>query len=370
MNLPQPNRRRGQPLFALGLIVLGWVGVRSALWAASDLGNQPATVTADREWPMPAAKLDPRVEAKRDEHVPPLAAPRPTVIVPLEHPDHPTVRPQTIVPPRIAAGHQLLFQAGTAAFQPQHSEVAAGAIAPSQTPSAPALALRAERPSRWSADAWVLWRQGGNGYNLPGRGLPGAILYSGAYGASQAGLVVRYRLAPDSGHRPALYVRASSGYDRPRGEELAAGLAARPLPKVPIAVMGEVRATRVVDATVVRPAVALVTELPPENLPFELRGEAYVQAGWVGGKGQTAFIDGQARADRHIGKLGKAELRLGGGAWIGAQRGTGRVDLGPSLRLDLPVAGINTRLSADYRIRVAGSAAPGNGAAVTFSAGF
>lgn len=371
MNLPRGRQRRGQPLVALALVLLCWVGVRSILWAASDYAADRQSLAAARRSAARApATIPGTVEARSGEGPEHEVTPRPTTIVPLGSVDRPDMRPKTAVPPRIGWGHQLLFQAGTAAFLPVQQELAAEMLSAPQSPTAPSLALRSRQLSRWSADGWVLWRQGGNGYNLPGRGLPGAILYSGAYGASQAGLVVRYRLAPESGHRPALYVRASSGYDRPRGEELAAGLAARPLPKVPVAVMGEVRATRISDATEVRPAVAVVTELLPVDLPFQLRGEAYVQAGWVGGKGQTAFVDGQARFDRHLAKLGGAELRVGAGAWVGAQRGTSRVDLGPSLRVDLPLAGINTRLSADYRIRVAGSAAPGNGVAITFSAGF
>ena len=69
-------------------------------------------------------------------------------------------------------------------------------------------------------------------------------------------------------------------------------------------------------------------------------------------------------------RAGKAQLRLGAGAWGGAQDGAKRLDLGPSASFDLPVGRVNTRLSADYRFRVAGDAAPGSGAAVTFSAGF
>lgn len=370
MNLPRGKGRRGQPLITLTLVLLGWVGVRSVLWAASDNAEAGKSQAVAGRSPILPATARGAIEVKGQAGPERDPAPRPTTIIPLDSADRPVMRPQTAVPPRIAAGHQLLFQAGAAAFPTAQDELAADTIPPALSPSAPPLAMRPKQLSRWSADGWVMWRQGGNGYNLPGRALPGAILYSGAYGASQAGLVVRYRLGRESGHRPALYLRASSGYDRPRGEELAAGLAMRPVPKVPLAVMGEVRATRVIDAANVRPAAAVVTEIPPTNLPFGLRGEVYAQAGWVGGKGQTAFVDGQARVDRRLGDLGKAELRLGAGAWGGAQRGTSRADIGPSLRLDLPVAGINTRLSADYRIRVAGSAAPGNGVAITFSAGF
>ncbi|NCU12812.1 MAG: hypothetical protein GXC70_11780, partial [Sphingomonadaceae bacterium] len=78
----------------------------------------------------------------------------------------------------------------------------------------------------------------------------------------------------------------------------------------------------------------------------------------------------QARVEKPAWRAGKAELRLGAGAWGGAQDGARRVDVGPTATLDFPVGPVNTRLSADYRFRLAGTAAPGSGAAVTFSAGF
>ena len=378
MTLPRRKARRGQPLVALALLLVGWVGVRTVLWASSDGSSEKGIregagqAIAPRPPVQPDAAVRPDAFGPQSEPLRPAGEPlrRPTTIVPLVAPGSSDPRPRTEVSPRIAAGHQLLLLAGASAFPASPQERAAGSLPPPMSPSALPLAGRAKPLSRWSADGWVMWRQGGNGYNLPGRGLPGAILYSGAYGASQAGLVLRYRLAADNEHRPALYVRASSGQDHPRGEELAAGLALRPLTKVPVAVMGEVRATRTIAATLVRPAAAVVTELPVQHLPLGLRAEVYAQAGWVGGKGQTAFLDGQVRIDRRVGGFGGAELHAGAGAWGGAQQGASRLDIGPSLRLDLPIAGANTRLGADYRIRAAGSAAPGNGVAITFSAGF
>lgn len=237
-------------------------------------------------------------------------------------------------------------------------------------PPVPYLPTAGTEARRWSGDGWLLWRQGGVGYNLPGAGLPGASLTSGAYGGSQAGLVLRYRLAPSSALRPTLYLRASTGLHYPRGEELAAGFVLRPLGKLPVAVMGEGRVTRTTSGTVVRPAVALVSELPPAKLPLGLRGEAYGQAGWVGGKDQTPFIDGQVRIEKPVVRSGSVELRLGAGAWGGAQKGASRLDLGPTATLDLPIGPVGSRLSADYRFRVSGNAAPGSGVAVTLSAGF
>jgi hypothetical protein len=260
--------------------------------------------------------------------------------------------------------------AGMADMPMPEDAVAADLGQAAATPPVPYLPGARQQAQRWSADGWILWREGGNGFNLPGAGLPGASLPSGAYGSSQAGLVLRYRLSPDSGHRPTLYLRASSGLYRPRGEELALGLALRPLPKLPVALMAEGRVTRTASGDVIRPAFAAVTELPPLPLPLGLRGEAYGQAGWVGGKDKTPFIDGQARLDKAVVRSGNAELRLGAGAWGGAQKGASRLDMGPSATFDLPVGRVNTRLSADYRFRVTGDAAPGSGAAITFSAGF
>jgi hypothetical protein len=381
MKLPQPPTRRGQPLTALAMLLLLWVSARTALWAASPLEADQLVMTAKPASASPVKAGGPVVQtaaepatssqipAPTDSPIRPI--PAPVTSVPIEPVPEPSTRAPEPLPPRIAAGHQLLFIAGVSALpMPEEARAAATIVDPVQSPPVPYLPTARAESLRWSADGWILWRQGGNGFNLPGAGLPGASLPSGAYGSSQAGMVLRYRLAPDSPLRPTLFLRASSGLYRPRGEELAVGLALRPLPKLPVAVMGEARVTRTSSGDVVRPAVALVSEFPPVSLPLGLRGESYVQGGWVGGKDRTPFIDGQARIDKPVAKSGSAELRLGAGAWGGAQRGANRLDVGPTATLDLPVGPINTRLSADYRFRVAGDAAPGSGAAVTFSAGF
>lgn len=374
MRVPQRSTRRGQPLAALALVLLAWIGARTALWAASP-AEEPAPAVLAPPSASPAA-IRPMDSGKTRRDAAPqrprTAPPAPQVMPRLAPPPAPVASPSTEPPPsqpRIAAGHQLLFLAGMEAMPlPEDAVAAAPPLAAS--PPVPYLPAARTEAVRWSADGWILWRQGGNGFNLPGAGLPGASLPAGAYGSSQAGAVLRYRLAPASAMRPTLYLRATSGLYAPRGEELAAGLSFRPLPRLPVAVMGEARVTRTVSGDVVRPAAALVSEFPPVSLPLGLRGEAYVQAGWVGGRDDTPFIDGQARIEKPVWRAGKAELRLGGGAWGGAQDGARRVDVGPSASLDLPVGGVNTRLSADYRFRVAGAAAPGSGAAVTFSAGF
>lgn len=383
--------RRGQPIVVLALILTGWVGFRGVVWAgdradpAAGPENTPQALPSGSVVGREAQSPDP---VRTNQGAARAASPRPDLPALERHPSVPVAPPVWSGPaiavpvapsvevapmpiaggpvrqstPRVAAGHQMLFMAGLAQL-PMAAIGGAGPVAQADTPGA-------ARPGRWSADAWVLLRQGGNGFNLPGAGLPGANLPSGAYGASQAGAVLRYRLAPSSGHRPALYLRGTSALQSPRGEELAAGLAARPLPKVPLAAMVEARATRTMTGTIVRPAAAVVSELPPYTLPFGLRAEAYAQAGYVGGRGATAFVDGQARLERNLVSAGRWQLRAGGGTWGGAQKGAKRLDVGPTATLDVPLGPVTGRLAADWRFRVAGNAAPTSGPALTLSAGF
>jgi len=217
---------------------------------------------------------------------------------------------------------------------------------------------------RWSADGWVLWRRGSTG-------APAGGLLTPSYGASQAGAVLRYRLAPGSGHRPAAYLRATAALNGSNEREAALGLSARPFARLPVVLAAEARFTSTPGSHMVRPAAFAVTELPPFALPLGLRGEAYGQAGYVGGRFATGFADGQLRVDHRLVRLGKGEMRLGGGVWGGIQKGASRVDAGPSLSIGQPLGGpAAMRLAADWRFRIAGKAAPGSGPAVTLSAGF
>jgi hypothetical protein len=214
---------------------------------------------------------------------------------------------------------------------------------------------------RWSADAWLHVRRGS--------GAPAAAIRP-SYGRSQAGAVLRYRLAPSSAHRPLAYARLSRALAGEVETELAAGVLGRPLAGVPVSVAAEVRVTDRATGREVRPAGYAVTELPPLPLPFGLRGEIYAQAGYVGGRFATAFVDGQARVDGALARLGFGTLRAGAGAWGGAQKGAARLDVGPSAAMALAIGKTQSRLVLDYRFRVAGDAAPASGPTLTISAGF
>lgn len=366
MKMPPRTTRRGQPLAALALLLLGWAGARTALWAAEEahLAALPRAAAHPRPEPVLHRSLSAPIEAPlpQEEGAPPV------IIMPLD----PSAKPITTVPQqrfslRVAAGHQLLyFAAVSASVLPENAR----AQAPLPIPPVPLGASRPQPLRRWSGDGWVMQRQGGSGFALAAS-LPGQSgASSGAYGASQAGVVLRYRLSAASPHQPALYLRATTAPNLPRSAELAAGLALRPIGRLPAAVMAEARLVDGAGRAYIRPAVAVVSLAPPVALPLGLRGESYGQAGWVGGRDQTAFVDGQVRIDSAVWRAGQAELRLGAGAWGGAQRGASRLDLGPGATLSVPLGGVNARVAADYRLRVAGNAAPGSGLAVTFSAGF
>lgn len=360
--------------------MVSWVSARAALWdvsviqppaaSAAETNTNPAAIVPPRQLPvitLPSrperAAAAPLVRPTTEAPSAPLAAP---TTAPPPHPAASQLETEPPLSPQVAAGHQELWLAGMDLLP------ADPAIAMAQTvpwlPVGPAAAKAGA--SHWSADGWVLLRSGGNMFNAPGAGLPGAVIPAGFYGGSQAGLILRYYLAPGSRLNPALYLRGSSGTERPRGEELALGFSLRPIPGLPVRLMTEGRVTRTISGNIVRPAAALVSELPPARLPLGTRAEAYVQAGYVGGRGATVFVDGQARLEKPLVRVSSFELRAGGGVWGGAQRGASRLDVGPTATVSFRLGQVGTRLSADYRWRVAGNAAPGSGPVVTLSAGF
>jgi hypothetical protein len=225
------------------------------------------------------------------------------------------------------------------------------------------LEAHAER-SRWRVDGWALWREG-SGFARA----PSTSRLSG-YGGSQAGAMVRYRFADQSGSDPFAYARVSRALVAGGETEAAAGIGARPITGLPLTVQGELRVTDAQTRVLVRPVVLAVTELPVMRITDRIEAEAYVQAGFIGGEYATGFADGQARIDRRMARIGGAEFRLGAGAWGGAQEGVARLDVGPTASVKFDLGKVPVRLSVDYRTRVVGDAAPDTGVAVTIVGGF
>ncbi|MBB3033492.1 hypothetical protein [Alteriqipengyuania lutimaris] len=220
---------------------------------------------------------------------------------------------------------------------------------------------------RWAADAWLLVREGSNRQAF-------ASVNPAALGANQVGIVVRYALAPATPLDPHAYVRVSKALVADGEGEAAAGVSIAPLRKVPLRIHGELRVTDRAGlggaATEVRPAAFVTTGLARQKLMPGVEGEAYLQAGYVGGDFATGFVDGKATLETPLIKREAGRVAVGAGAWGGAQRDASRFDIGPTASVSLATGRVSLRGSIDYRFRVAGDAVPGDGLAVTLAASF
>lgn len=266
----------------------------------------------------------------------------------------------------MGAFHNERFPSGFPAFGMPSSEASAFAASEGQSIGSGGSVLPIDsKPRRWSVDTWALMRGRGAGPLTNGT-LPAT------YGASQAGAVLRYRLGLLAQHRPEIYMRTTATLEQVQRETAAAiGFSARPLAAIPVVAALEARLTEQAGQRRVQPAAMAITTIPPFALPARLRGETYVQAGYVAGRYATPFAEGQLRVDHGILRVGQVESRIGGGVWGGVQKGASRLDAGPSATVTLPLRrGVNARVGVDWRFRLAGDAEPGSGPALTLSAGF
>lgn len=219
-----------------------------------------------------------------------------------------------------------------------------------------------KRPSRLDVYAYSFWRSGGPNP---------APLGSGQYGGGQSAVIAAYHLLhfETDAVTPRLSVigRAALAHGDSSDRELAAGLRWRPSERLPLYVTAEHRFRHARPDAV---AVYLAGGKSGVALPMDFKLEGYVQAGFVSGKSGGTFADFNARADRQLGRIGKAPISSGVGIWGGGQGGAGRVDVGPSLRTDVSIGQAQIRVAADWRFRVAGSATPRNGPAFTLSTSF
>ncbi len=357
---------RGRPLLLFGAVLTGWLAFRIALWDTPFAQRLEPSAPNARLAEVAAMRVrSVRKEQAGTAHVRPALGhfgpadaffgPRPAVapvgaVPPAGTPYPPVSRPETFVDKP---------QAPVA-----HARPPIEGLARRQVPAAQP-AYRPAPPRQWSADGWLLLRREG------AAGMAGPVLPDRpSYGRSQVGAVIRYALAPGHPLRPRIHVRAASALSGSRERELAGGLSLRPLPRAPLRMVAEARAVESGAGRYFRPAVYAVTELPPVALPRGLRAEAYAQGGYVGGDFATAFIDGQARAEGLLARVGKGRLSAGAGVWGGAQKASSRLDVGPTAAVTFQIGETRGRLAADYRFRVAGGARPASGPALTLSAGF
>ncbi|MHA6334462.1 hypothetical protein ACXYL9_12345 [Qipengyuania sp. CAU 1752] len=364
-----PTGRKGQPLVALILVIGGWALLRALNWtspfqeesvqAAQTVMSRPAAEAASLSYPVEMAgqsqelpsqgtaspdvlwvdSLNALGNALRSEGA--VRYPRPAQ--------------RAAVVQKISEGTSQLLRAGPPTTDPEPAvgrakeSVLRDSVAQTAAP-------------RWGVDGWLFWREGG------GSLVPASADRPASYGASQAGLVARYFVGQS--RSTFLFARASKALDTGGETDWALGGGTRPISSVPVVALTELRATHRQGNWHLRPAVTLVTELPPLSISEKVNLEAYVQAGYVGGDFPTPFADGQLRVERRLGDFSGAKLRVGAGAWGGAQEGAARFDLGPTASLHFDLGKMPVRLSADYRLRTAGNAEPSSGFALTLSSGF
>ena len=207
---------------------------------------------------------------------------------------------------------------------------------------------------RWSGSAWLLVRRGGGGAPLAA---------GGTLGGSQAGARLLYRLNGDPARPLALAARFYAPLGRTDEAEAAVGLDWRPAARLPVHLLAERRQAVGKSG---RSAFALTLYGGIDRaLPHGLQLSAYGQAGIVGARSRDLFADASARLS-----LPAGPVEIGGAFWGAAQPGASRIDAGPQISYRLPVRSANLRLSADWRFRVAGDAAPGSGPALTLAADF
>ncbi|MBC2776410.1 hypothetical protein [Parasphingopyxis marina] len=347
--------------FVAGVLTL-WIGVRLSFWfAAAD---------APQALPLPIPGFPPlrRAEAESpisDENVvrnPARAAPHPRPFLVLRDPyARPAMAPAPGAPARSARrDDRRRQQMWIAAFTPSFAQPMLMRFARRPLPADSGYHNRAEEYSPWRVAFWGQWRSGSG---------PRALAEGGELGGSQAGVRVQYSLGRTRRTEIAAIARASRPLEGADGGEAAIGLALRPSPDIPLEILAE---RRIAIERGGRNAWSLgaAAGLYRRPLPFGLEFDGYAQAGIVGLDRRDLFVDANAAVTRPIRVAPHTTLSIGGAAWAAAQPGASRVDIGPEAVLRLPAAEGNVRLSLSWRERVAGSASPGSGPALTLGADF
>lgn len=339
----------GRPLWALGLLLLGWSLVRAMV-------HTPAL-----EWAMPVAYAESatmRGAILARDAAPPLRLIAAGTRFPL---------PESTVGPSQKTASSQLDRLARKAFvftipaenemPPSHDPSGTvGSLPPPAPVSRPATTALATT-SRWAVDGWVLWRQGSS---------RAALARSGQLGGAQAGVRVAYELLPHSSSKLALYARLTGALRDPVAPEGALGLAVQPIRTIPI-VLGIER--RIALGSGARDAFALLAAggFGPVLLAPGLWAEGYGQAGMVGFRRRDAFADGRLSL---LHELGGDRFAVGATVSGGAQPHLSRLDIGPSAQARFPLARKPVRLTVEWRQRIAGRARPGSGPAVTLATSF
>lgn len=233
---------------------------------------------------------------------------------------------------------------------------------PFPTPSA------LHKSNRVAAYFWIFARQNSSVSQMV-QGNGGGSISNGQYGGSQAGAILSYQILDRPVPEISLYGRLSAALDPWSQREIALGARVKPVRNFPLALHAEQRFDTSPGGNS-GTAFYATGGSGPDLIAGKFALETYAQGGYVLGPNETYFFDGSATLQRPIAELGPTKISVGPGVWAGGQRKISRMDVGPRFDLGVPLGAISARIALDWRVRVAGDARPGNGAAITVSSGF
>ena len=221
---------------------------------------------------------------------------------------------------------------------------------PISTPAVVAPIPDSPRLKRWQLSSWAFLR---------GLAVPDSLATAGQLGGSQAGA----RLLYNFNRSLAASLRLTSPIGASTGAEIAGGVRWVPLRSIPVAITAERRQS--ISRFGGRSDFALFAEggLYRRPLPLKLYLDSYFQGGIVGLSRRDLFVDGAATVSRPL--FGR--FSAGFGIWGGAQPGLSRLDAGPRISVRVRK---NIYARFGWRQRLAGTAKPNSGPAVTFAADF
>jgi hypothetical protein len=210
---------------------------------------------------------------------------------------------------------------------------------------------------RASSFGYSFWRQAGS---------MSGLAPASQYGGGQSGLIGTYRLG-ESENALAILWRVSVAHARTAERELAVGIRWQPTTKLPITLSAERRFRNDNSNNMAFYIAGGKSDIP---LVAKFKLDSYAQVGILTGTHPDRFFDANVRVDRPLFNATPLSISAGGGLWAGGQKGASRIDIGPSIRTDFKVSDVHLRLNADWRFRIAGKAAPGDGPTITLSTNF
>lgn len=343
----------GRPLRVLLMLLLLWTGARigwpGAAVTQSPAASAPVLIAPSQIWPS-ARAAEPAIV--------PAAITRNAVIprraVPLRWPGSSKVVEDQPVDLMDFVRFAMAFADREL---PHLRQTKARVVAIPTGPGTLSPLVATATPDRWSASAWMLWRDGSHS---------AAAAPAGRLGGSQAGLRVDYDLMPTATMRLSAYARASTAFDRPASPESAVGLAWQLSRTIPVTLAGERRVARGQGGRNAN-ALFIAGGIGSQKIGQSATLEGYAQAGLVGFRSTDGFVDGKASLSW---RLPRGDIRPGISLSGGAQPGLSRLDLGPELHLPIRLGSAGVRVGAEWRQRIAGNAAPGSGLTLTIAANF